>query len=366
MAIIITAKQIYDIVNHNIIQDNNINNIETDEHNESETYDDLQRINFNFPNIYNNGNVYWDNAENDFIKNNQNVYDVDLIIQAYNPYKVFSQGFYMQFSYDVSFSDEYPLSTLNILSSHWYSAGKEDMDRSVKWGGDDYSFSIFNPKTSGEYIVQFVSSKEEFNTIEYNDNAYGKIGIQHLGNNKFTFYIRTVFFVRPAEDTTENEIYWFNEESLSLRFREKPIETETIKIGNNSLKTLYLESNELFYNKNLYNSISYREFIKNIISDWSDGKETATLKCSIGEYYEYDNTKPYNKGNLAISTKNNDLPMLFKIGDLVMPYKAIAGGKTAPMSMYRDGTPKVFKVTQVRPYFDGACWQEIMLQEVKK
>lgn len=358
MAIIITAKQIYNIVNHDIVQDNDINNIETDESNEDDVYQDLQKISFNFPNVYNEGTVNTDNAESDFIENNQEVYDVHLVAQRYYPYSsVYSIGFYMQFSYDVSFSEEYPLPTLNILSSHIYSAGKQYMDRSVKWGGDDLLLSIFNPKTSGEYVIQFVSSKEEFESMEYNDNPYGKIGIQHLGNNKFTFYFRTVFFVMPTEDTQETEKYWFNEDSLSLHFREKPLETTTIKIGDNSLKTLSLESNELFYNKNLYNGNSYREFIRYIIYNWEKGKETATLQCSIGEYYDED-------GNLAISTQNNDLPMLFNIRDEVIPYIPVAGGGTEPMSKQRDGSPKKFQVTQVRPYFDGAFWQEIQLQEL--
>ena len=55
--------------------------------------------------------------------------------------------------------------------------------------------------------------------------------------------------------------------------------------------------------------------------------------------------------------------MLFDIGDLVIPYIPTARGGTEPMSIKLDGTPKIFKVTQVRPYFDGACWQELQLQE---
>ena len=78
--------------------------------------------------------------------------------------------------------------------------------------------------------------------------------------------------------------------------------------------------------------------------------------CIRDRYYNEENA-------IAISTKNNDLPMLFDIGDLVIPYIPTARGGTEPMSIKLDGTPKVFQVTQVRPYFDGACWQEIMLQE---
>ena len=58
--------------------------------------------------------------------------------------------------------------------------------------------------------------------------------------------------------------------------------------------------------------------------------------------------------------------MTFSIGDLVIPYIPTARGGTEPMSIRQDGKAKIFQVTQVRPYFDGACWQEIMLQEASE
>ena len=119
-----------------------------------------------------------------------------------------------------------------------------------------------------------------------------------------------------------------------------------------------LESNELLQTTTKAGQIKLSEYnYGQIISEWKDGKEVATLQCSIGEYYDED-------GNLAISTQNNDLPMLFNIRDEVIPYIPVAGGGTEPMSKQRDGSPKKFVVTQVRPYFDGAFWQEIQLQEL--
>lgn len=95
---------------------------------------------------------------------------------------------------------------------------------------------------------------------------------------------------------------------------------------------------------------------KQIKNNWEQGKETATIKCSIGEYYD-------DNGNLVISTKNNELPMLFNIKDKVIPYIAVANGGTEPLSKKLNGNPKIFKITQIRPYFDGAFWQELQLQE---
>lgn len=94
----------------------------------------------------------------------------------------------------------------------------------------------------------------------------------------------------------------------------------------------------------------------NIINAYKNGKETAELLCSIGEYKD-------TNGELAISTKDNDLPMTFNNGDIVVPYKYTARGD-APLSTKKDGkTPKEFLVTGVEFIFDGAVWQKITLQE---
>lgn len=94
----------------------------------------------------------------------------------------------------------------------------------------------------------------------------------------------------------------------------------------------------------------------NIINAYKNGKETAELLCSIGEYKD-------TNGELAISTKDYDLPMTFNNGDIVVPYKYTARGD-APLSTKKDGkTPKGFLVTGVEFIFDGAVWQKITLQE---
>ena len=127
---------------------------------------------------------------------------------------------------------------------------------------------------------------------------------------------------------------------------------------------MYIDTNELLQVDTTINDKKLSEYIyEQLTGGWSEGKELATLKCSIGEYYEYDVTKDDNKGSLAISTQNNDLPMLFNNGDIVIPYIAIANG-TEPLSIKSNGRPKMFQVTQIRPYFDGAFWQELQLQEL--
>ena len=102
---------------------------------------------------------------------------------------------------------------------------------------------------------------------------------------------------------------------------------------------------------------SNKEIAKNrltgIIEDFKNGKETATLLCSVGDYYD-------ENGNRVVSTETSG-KMTFNLYDEVLPcYKTPYGD--APMSM-ADGKAKTFTVLGSKVYFDGAVWQEISLQE---
>ena len=91
---------------------------------------------------------------------------------------------------------------------------------------------------------------------------------------------------------------------------------------------------------------------------YSKGKETATIRCSISDYYDYlTNDK-------VISTDGTTNKMSFDLYDIVVPmiYK---GGVDVPMSLKKDGTAKAFSVLGSKIYYDGAVWQELTLQEVE-
>lgn len=147
--------------------------------------------------------------------------------------------------------------------------------------------------------------------------------------------------------------------------------------GKNAIKTMYEETRK----------------------EYEVGKETATIRCSIGDYYDYNNKrlrinanqkiakeknislvvpKEKNVSNAPIISVNKNsivtvknfnvevLPMSFKLYDQVIPMVYGADGKDRPMSLYQDGTPKVFQVLGSKIYYDGAVWQELSLQEVDK
>ena len=98
-----------------------------------------------------------------------------------------------------------------------------------------------------------------------------------------------------------------------------------------------------------------------LVEKYRNGKETATILCSISDYYDYD-----DRANKVISIDNSTGKMSFKMYDQVIPMVYGADGKDRPMSLYQDGTPKVFQVLGSKIYYDGAVWQELSLQEVDK
>lgn len=55
--------------------------------------------------------------------------------------------------------------------------------------------------------------------------------------------------------------------------------------------------------------------------------------------------------------------MTFSLYNKVIPMVYGANGVDKPLSKYKDGTPKKFKVLGTRIFYDGAVWQELTLQE---
>lgn len=90
---------------------------------------------------------------------------------------------------------------------------------------------------------------------------------------------------------------------------------------------------------------------------YAKGKETATIRCSISDYYDY------NSGNKVIAVDNSTGQMSFVENDQVIPMVYGADGQDHPMSLNKDGTPKVFSVLGTKKYYNGAVWQELYLQE---
>lgn len=93
-------------------------------------------------------------------------------------------------------------------------------------------------------------------------------------------------------------------------------------------------------------------------SKYANGKETATIRCSISDYYDYD-----DQAKKVIAIDNSTAKMAFEEYDQVIPMVYGADGVDRPMSLKLDGSPKVFTVLGTKIFHDGAIFQEISLQE---
>lgn len=103
-----------------------------------------------------------------------------------------------------------------------------------------------------------------------------------------------------------------------------------------------------------------KQYFQEIADKYKKGKETATILCSISDYYD-------DNDNKVISVDDDEIgKMCFDIYDEVIPYKMDYRGQDVPMSRYQNGDPKVFKVLATKIYYDGAVWQELSLQEVSQ
>ena len=145
---------------------------------------------------------------------------------------------------------------------------------------------------------------------------------------------------------------------------------DTITYGNG--KTPFsLEGNELLQLGNTITNQKATEYLANLVLDqYKNGKETATLVCSIDDYFEFDENSTDYKGSKRISISGekdsygNKFPMFFEIGDEVVPMLYGANGKDFYMSKHNDETPKTFKVVKNKIYGKGIIRQELVVQEI--
>lgn len=150
----------------------------------------------------------------------------------------------------------------------------------------------------------------------------------------------------------------FNGDTIKLDISDKTIYVPTD--DKTSKKVYSAEGSELMQTSN-YLENSDENAIETMYGEtrnqYRNGKETAVIRCSIGNYYD-------DLGNKVISIDEDSLPMTFSIGDIVIPMIYSVGGVDKPMSLY-NGVAKTFRVVGRKPYYNGAVWQELTLQEVQ-
>lgn len=142
--------------------------------------------------------------------------------------------------------------------------------------------------------------------------------------------------------------------------------------GNSSSNKMMLyEGNELISSAMGFGSSPIYNYYRSIYENYNNGKETATIKCALGNYYDFDT------GELCIQTDgNDDIPSTFKFLDQVIPMRyavqrrILPDGTTefyrenVPLSTYASGNPKKFQVLGVQFDYSGIGYQTLYLQEI--
>lgn len=106
----------------------------------------------------------------------------------------------------------------------------------------------------------------------------------------------------------------------------------------------------------------YCDGIKGFVQDYDENNLIVSFySTAIAEKLESGEIEIYYK---EIAVDNSTRKMSFGIYDKVIPMVLGADGKDRPISLYQDGTPKVFQVLGKKTHYDGAVWQELSLQEV--
>lgn len=132
--------------------------------------------------------------------------------------------------------------------------------------------------------------------------------------------------------------------------------------GSDERSVFSIQNNELLQTTNYItyvdnpNSISYN--VDKTIKQYTKGKESAVILCSISDYYDQNGNKVIDTNDTTPNPK-----MLFEEFDLVIPYIFNAKGKDEPMSVDKQNVAKTFVVVGVEPFYDGAVWQRLYLLE---
>ena len=116
-----------------------------------------------------------------------------------------------------------------------------------------------------------------------------------------------------------------------------------------------LDGNELIQDDTtIYKEKCTKYIADKILSQYENGKRTATVLCDVGDYV-LDGDK-----TTAISKRGGK--MLFELFDEVSPNVYTNNGDE-PLTQDAEGNTKTYDVSRVKIEYDGACWQELSLLE---
>lgn len=285
------------------------------------------------------------------------------------------KSYYLQSNAPISFIDT-EANCIITMSIKGFEGLDQPMPKTImaKRGKDNFGIS----EGMLEIVVPDITEYIEGNySIYLIDDTQKKI------LNKNFFYLKditqssaTICFVYLKKITCSTNVkvdgteggksYWFDvsaDRSFSAFATSlRPSKEEmVIGMGKNPFS---LNSNDFFQSgtrKALSSPTSIGEDISlDILSEYENGLETATLRCEVGDYF-------YNDGEKAISIDNDELPMTFDNGMTVIPMIRSPQGVDVPMSVYSSsGNAKKFRIVGISMIYDGAVWQQITIKEIKE
>ena len=418
MAIIIPSKNIYD-KNHNKIRDNVIDNIEIDgsevvpdDHYEDVVYGKSivvdNAVLEPFDNYYDNKNL------NIFEVQGLNSYRITIsssqyVLQEYTYHEVYvpiikDRTHIIQELFDGVDKNGNP--NIKYTISGKTEQGSVSSNWQIKVNDGTYGKSLdiirgtnnFNEPTStnlGSYVFpksishsqsdvvegnSFSSSVElkenidwanvKYTKVVINDEEFFKlnvkilvgittvgigVGFQYVGDDILTNYVTKELVGTYTRYTPKQVDITFYGNTIGIDLVDK-----TVKIGSGNHPFSIGGSNELLQTSNYIDTVQCKAIdtdYDKTLTEYSNGKETATLLCSISDYYD-------EYGNKVIAVDNSTNKMCFRMYDIVEPYVFGANGQDKPLSKNKDGSPKQFQVLGAKPIYDGAVWQELTIQEV--
>lgn len=243
----------------------------------------------------------------------------------------------------------------------------------------EHSYTWDSQNVVGQSYTQEVNIESKFN-----ENTLDNVGTARFRQDENNFYIDLKVFCgyqrialggytppkaggTPSSSVTVNlsgTVEAYSPTSLEITFKGNKIgislNDKVVYVNGSAQKKVYsAEGSELMQTSN-YLKDSGENAIETMYGEtrnqYRNGKETAVIRCSIGNYYD-------DFGEKVISIDEDSLPMTFSIGDIVRPMIYSVGGVDKPMSLY-NGEAKTFCVVGRKPYYNGAVWQELTLQEV--
>ncbi len=341
MAIVIPSKNIYKIDNNKII-DNKIGKVVSNENLFTLKTDLLnQQKNVVLTEIANQDDSTTTEVYNDISKN---AYATNIVEREYSSGdKYYYYATELTFDLSELFVSPSQINDLKFYVEE-YSYIRQDFNGSKMWRTlENKAYS----ETFKVIINDFISQGK---TI-----TFGGLYIRDLSiENSMVKVTIEAFKNRVGNGTaiTPTSTSYYN---LNIFGNSYTKEQQNIAFGNTE-KEFSLNSNELSQAENIYDTQSLTNYVaNNILTKYSNGKETATLLCDIDNYY--------NENGVKIIDLNTN-KITFAIGDIVIPMALDENGKEKPISVYKNGTPKQFKIIKHKISYNGMLFQELQCQEI--